>query len=191
MSRYLPLAVVVVLILVTILVAPPLIDRLQSPWAFTQGGAPSLTGAWSGVLTTESGARLGLAMQLRRKTRTTSSYGRVYGGSPYGRLVGEASICHPDGRIVRYTVDGVPEDWRARRFRFHAAPAPPAPDGLTISWSRARWSGGDVIEAETNFFWRRGAAASSGPEYPDTTRPGAMRLRRAAAVALAAPCAIL
>lgn len=174
-TSWLPLAAVGVLFLAFTFLAPEVDARLRSPWAFGDG---ALTGAWRGTVTTPTGARVGLAFTLEREPDDAGVGRRGPPRRGYGRVIGEAVACFPDGRVTPYAISGAPEDRDARRLAFHAAPQDPAPDGLTLSWFRLGWPGGDRLAGETDMHWRRGDAAISGPDYPDTEGGGRFAGRR-------------
>jgi hypothetical protein len=62
------------------------------------------------------------------------------------------------------------------------------PDGLELSSMRGRWGGGDALDLEAEFFWRRGPSAVSSTDDPDTGGWVPLPMRRGGAEDFRAAC---
>ena len=147
------------------------IDEQRFPWGHASSGRPTLTGTWVGPVTTGSGQRLGMLidMQLapldrnrRRKPiiRTRRSHW----------LEGRLLLCSGGGPVRHFTVSGKPDDTKAAsRFHLSMVPADSVPpDGLAPSHIQGKWSGGDAVDLSVSLYLRRGRSAISGSNDPDT-----------------------
>lgn len=162
--------------------APRMFDRLWLPWAYPRGGGHPLPGVWVGSLTTATGRRFGVLLDLRLKTYYNTRRGRRdWRSSPYGSFEGVLRSCDARGETHNYSIDGAPNDRRAAKLHFHAAPAEKPPhQGPTFSWFKGNWDGADNLDLNANIFVQRGNGAVSGDEFPDTQSEPTLALRRGA-----------
>lgn len=172
-----------VLFLITVgltLLAAPLLDRLFAPWAFEHTGRPALTGRWVGKLTTATGQTYGVLLELLLpEPKGRAGLVRDWENAPYGEIAGTALSCDEHGQVRAYTIDGEPEDRQARHITFYATPSEtPAPNGLTISWVKGIWDGGNSLTLTAQLYWRQDGSAISGAEYPDTQSEAALPMIR-------------
>lgn len=157
-------------------------DRMFFPWALAR---PPLLDRWVGELTTGNGNRLTVALMLERDL-TDSGYVCVR----CAQLEGFASTCDDRGAVRRYRLSGSPTNREGRELRLGASPMPePPPEGLELSTIRGRWDGGDALELEADFIWRRGGAAVSATDDP-ANQPVLLHMARQSDVNLGDVCAV-
>lgn len=145
-------------------------DRLFFPWALAR---PPLIDRWAGQLTTGNGDRLVVAMTLERDL---TDGGRIC--IRCGQLRGSASTCDDRRSFRRYRVSGSPTNREGRVIRLGASPvAQPSPDGVELSTLDGRWDGGDALELQADFIWRRSGAAGGSTNDP-ATQPVPLRMER-------------
>lgn len=157
------------------------IDKARFPWGYETPGRSTLAGTWVGRMTTGSGKKLGMLLEMRlapldyhrrrapiiRTRRSTWIIGRVL-------------TCTGPARPNEYVVDGDPEDNGASRFRLSMHPRADSlvVDGLAPSHMKGRWGGGDAIDLEVSLHMRRGKAAITNSADPDTGPDNAVTLER-------------
>ena len=147
-------------------------DLLFYPWV---RASPPITGEWVGRLTTGSGRPR--AVYLTIDLATDQDGDRPC--AKCSKLEGTGRMCDERGQERPYRIFGSPEDRRATRLHLGASPAvDPPPDGLELSSMRGRWDGGDALDLEAEFHWRRGVSAITSTADPDTKGWVPLPLRR-------------
>jgi hypothetical protein len=147
------------------------IDRARFPWGYDAPGKSTLAGTWVGTVTTGSGKKLGMLIDMRlapldyhrRRPPIIRSRRSTW-------LIGKVLTCTGPGRPNEYEVDGDPEDNGASRFRLSMHPKADSliTDGLAPSHMKGRWGGGDSIDLEISLHLHRGKSAISSSADPDT-----------------------
>ena len=158
------------------------IDRARFPWGYDAPGTSTLAGTWVGIVTTGSGQRLGMLIDMRL---APLDYHRKR-GTPIIRtdhmtwLIGKVLTCTGAGRPNEFVLDGKPEDNAASRFRLSMYPRVAAlnADGLAPSHMKGRWSGGESIDLQISLHLERGKSAISNSADPDTGRETPATLNR-------------
>lgn len=154
-------------------------DLLLIPWVFAD---PPLFGHWHGQLTAGNGAKMRVAMEVRR----IEPEGRECWNC--NQLEGTIVTCDTAGTIRRYRLSGSPRDRRARTVVFGAIPqVQPPPDGLELDGMRGQWDRADTLTLQAGFHWRLNGGATSSTGDP-ATRPVPVRMTRAPDTVLARPC---
>ena len=167
------------------------IDRARFPWGYDASGKSTLAGTWVGTVTTGSGQKLGLLLDMRL---APLDYHRrrppIIRTRRSTWLIGKVLTCTGPGRPNEYEVDGDPEDNGASRFRLSMHPKADSliTDGLAPSHMKGRWGGGDSIELEISLHLRRGKSAISNSADPDTGRDTPATLNRGTEAQLTALC---
>jgi hypothetical protein len=157
------------------------IDRWRFPWGYPGSGKQTLAGTWVGPVTTGSGQRLAMFMDLelapldrgRRRTPIIRTRRNRW-------LEGRIFVCGNSGRVQHFTLWGAPDDTKAAS-QFHLSLSPSdsvPPDGLAPSHIKGRWSGGDSVDLMTSLYLRRGKSAISSSDDPDTGRDTPATLKR-------------
>lgn len=161
-------------------------ERFRSAWAFA---SPPLTGHWEGVIETPTGKRFPIFLTLTyHDPNNGPGIGRHRAmRRGYGRFDGQAIVCDSPLKAAAYKVDGSPEDRHGTELRFFTE-AVGQHDGITPGHFNAAWDGTDAIRGSVQYSWRRGVAAISGPDYPDTQGPGTVSLLRTETAATIADC---
>ena len=153
------------------------LDMWRFPWAYEGSGRPTLTGTWVGSLTTATGQRRGVIMEMhlpdisgrKRKTRRTR----------FGDLEGTARTCDERGDIRTLTLSGKPDNREATQLHVMTVPAETPPlDGLTLNTAKGMWDQGNTLHLQAGFYFRKGSGAISGPEYPDTQKEVLLHMER-------------
>ena len=171
------------------------IDRARFPWGYESPGRSTLAGTWVGPVTTGSGKRLGMLIDMRlapldyhRRRRTPIIRTRR---STW--LIGRVLTCTGRGRPNEYELDGDPEDNQASRFRLSMHPRVDSlqTDGLAPSHIKGRWSGSDSVDLEVSLHLRRGKSAISNSADPDTGRDTPVTLNRGTEAQFTALCSRL
>ena len=170
-------------------------DRARFPWGYESPGKSTLAGTWVGPVTTGSGQRLGMLIEMklapldyhrRRHTPIIRTRRMTW-------LIGRVLTCTGRGRPNEFVLDGDPEDNRASRFRLSMHPRADSlmTDGLAPSHMKGRWSGNDSIDLEVSLHLRRGKAAISNSADPDTGRDTPVTLNRGTEAQFTALCSRL
>lgn len=158
-------------------------DTLFFPWVHAQ---PPLLDEWVGRLTTGNGVRLVVAMALERDL---TSDDRVC--VRCNQIKGRADTCDERGTVLRYRISGSPKDRQGRQLHLGAIPVPqPPPDGLELDTLIGSWDGGDLLELQADFFWRRGQSAISSTDDP-ANQSVPLRMQRGQVTELDTLCAAL
>ena len=153
------------------------LDMWRFPWGYEASGKPTLTGTWVGSLTTATGQRRGVIMEMhlpdiskqRRKTRRTR----------YGRVEGTARTCDERGEIHTLTLSGEPQNREATQLQIMTVPAEnPPPDGLTLNTAKGLWDQGNTLHLQAGFYFRKGTGGITGEEYPDTQKEALLHMTR-------------
>jgi hypothetical protein len=146
------------------------IDKRRFPWGYADSGTPPLVGTWVGPVTTRSGKRLGMMLQI-----DLVPLGRGRRGTPiirtqrHGWLEGRVTVCDGPGRVRRLDASGEPNDNRASRFHIATSPTDTtSPEGLSPSHLYGRWDGADSLPLEASLYLRRGRSSITKSDDPDT-----------------------
>jgi len=150
------------------------IDMWRYPWAYADGGRPTLPGTWVGTLATAGGLRSGVVLDLR--LRPLSSGGRrrrsLWRSRNATTLTANARMCDTRGEQL-LTGAGSAQNKDGSRFHVNLSPADSSrqPDGLALSGIEGGWDGRDALAAQALPFWReRGASVlrSDDPNVKET-----------------------
>jgi hypothetical protein len=156
------------------------VDLVLYPWARAN---PPLLGTWSGTLTTGNGERLIVSLEMRRTVREREGF-----CVRCAQIEGNAATCDARGTVLRYRISGSPSDRRGTHLHLGAVPdRQPPPDGLELDVLSGTWDGGDGLDLQADFFWRRGAAAISSSD-DKATQPVPLRMQRDAAKGFETMC---
>lgn len=155
------------------------IDRARFPWGYDAPGKSTLAGTWVGPITTGSGQRLAMLIDMRL---APLDYHRrrppIIRTRRSTWLIGRVLTCTGPGRHNEFVLDGDPDDSNASRFRLSMYPRVDSlnTDGLAPSHIKGRWSGGDSIDLQISLHLRRGKSSISNSADPDTGRdtPGTL-----------------
>ena len=147
------------------------IDRWRFPWGYADSGQPPLVGTWVGPVTMPSGKRLAMLIDIN-----LVPLGEGRRGTPIIRtdrhswLDGRVLVCDGPGRLRYLEASGEPNDKRASQFHLATSPIDSlsSADGLAPSHLYGRFDGSDVLALEGSFYLRRGKAAVSSSNDPDT-----------------------
>lgn len=162
-------------------------DAWRYPWADADSGHPVLLGTWVGQLTTGSGRPRVLSMEIARHERSHGRHRRCRGCED--GITGMLRTCDEQGRVVGYVFNGAPDDRDATQLHGTTQPADsPAPDGLSISGFRGSWDRADALSLSLQFYMRRGAAAITSSDDPDTRGWVTAPLRRGSSADFAQHC---
>lgn len=173
------------------------IDERRFPWAYPRPGRSTLVGTWVGTLTTGGGVRRGMYLDIRLEPLHFSRGGRrrrgggsnVFRRPRRSKLEGTVRLCGGEAE-QRFTLTGNDETDGASRFRLALAVADSTPpNGFAPSHMRGRWDGRDSLALEADVYLRRGQAAISATDDPDTGKPASVGMRRADEAAFRALCA--
>jgi hypothetical protein len=156
------------------------IDKRRFPWGYADSAHP-LVGTWVGPVTTRSGKRLAMLLDVQ-----LVPLGRNRRGTPiirtqrHGWLEGRVAVCDAPGRVRHLETSGTPNDSRASRFHLATSPTDSMPpEGLVPSHLYGRWDGGDSLAFEASLYLERGKAAITKSDDPDTgLRKTPLTLRR-------------
>lgn len=168
------------------------IDRWRFPWGYADMGHPSLAGTWVGPMTTGSGKRLGMLVEVKMAPLSR--------GGRRSRLVrtrrnrwfeGRVLMCSGPGRVQHYTIYGAPDDTKTgSRFHLSMSPADSVPaDGLSPSHLKGTWGGGDSVDLSVSLYLRKGKSAISSTADPDTGPDTRVTLKRGTEAEFNALCA--
>ena len=157
------------------------IDMWRFPWGYAESGKPTLTGTWVGPLTSGSGQRLAMLVDIQLAPldyhRRRSSIIRTRRNT---WLIGRVFVCGGSASVKHFTAYGTPDD-EATASRFHLGLSPSdsvPPDGLAPSNVRGRWDGRDALAVETSLYLRRGKSAISSSADPDTRGATPLTMKR-------------
>jgi hypothetical protein len=146
------------------------IDKARFPWGYADSGTPPLVGTWVGPLTTRSGKRLAMMVDIQ-----LVPLGRGRRGTPiirthrHGWLEGRVLVCDGPGRVRHLEASGEPNDNRASRFHLATSPTDSLPpEGLAPSHLYGRWDGSDSLALEASLYLMRGKSAITKSDDPDT-----------------------
>ena len=153
------------------------LDMWRFPWGYAESGKPTLTGTWVGSLTTATGQRRGVFMEMhlpdisnrKRKVRRTR----------FGDFEGTARTCDEQGEIRSLTLSGKPDNKDATQLHLMTIPAEKPPlDGLTLNTAEGLWDQGNTLHLQAGFYYRKGTGAISGSDYPDTEKKALLHMTR-------------
>ena len=146
------------------------IDKRRFPWGYADSGTPPLVGTWVGPVTTRSGKRLAMLLDVE-----LVPLGQGRRGTPIIRtqrhswLEGRVAVCDGPGRVRHLEASGEPNDSRASRFHLGTSPTDSAPpEGLAPSHLYGRWDGSDSLALEASLYLMRGKSAITKSDDPDT-----------------------
>lgn len=168
------------------------IDRARFPWGYETPGKSTLAGTWVGPVTTGSGARLGMLIEMRlapldyHRRRNTP----IIRTPKMTWLIGRVLTCTGPGRPNEYELNGDPNDNAASTFRLSMHPKADSlvVDGLAPSHMKGRWGGGDSIDLMVSMHMRRGKSAITNSADPDTGRDQAVTLKKGTEAQFTALC---
>ena len=170
------------------------LDRTRFPWGYDAPGKSTLAGTWVGTVTTGSGQKLGMLLDMRL---APLDYHRrrppIIRTRRSTWLIGKVLTCTGSGRPNEYELDGDPDDSKASRFRLSMHPKADSlvTDGLAPSHMKGRWGGRDSIDLEISLHLRRGKSAISNSADPDTGRDTPATLNRGTEAQFTALCSRL
>lgn len=165
------LTTLVVLLVFWLVVAgfSPAWDALvTTPWAYGLQGRPTLTGAWTGALTTPHGAHYRVALTLRRETTARGGFSRNNQGWPsiVGRVAWRPSpSSSPSG--ATYALSGAANRDGSVVHLTAAHPSHP-PTGLLPDTFRGAWHG-TTLEVRVQLQDYDGHAYVYSSDNPDVT----------------------
>ena len=168
------------------------IDRARFPWGYDEPGKSTLAGTWVGIVTTGSGQRLGMLIDMRL---APLDYHRQR-SAPIIRtqrstwLIGRVVTCTGAGRPNEFVLDGKPEDNGASRFRLSMYPRVDSlnADGLAPSHMKGSWGGGGSIDLQISLHLHRGKSSISNSADPDTGRDQQATLNRGSEARFSSIC---
>lgn len=169
------------------------LDRRRFPWGYETPGTPTLAGTWVGPLTSGSGQRLGMLIEMRLAPLDYHrKRGQAFRTQRSTWLIGRVLTCTGRGRPNEYEMDGAPDgdNRNASRFRLSMHPKNDSlvTDGLAPSHMIGRWGGKDSIDLEVSLHLRRGKSAISSTDDPDTGRDQRVTLNRGTEADFTALC---
>jgi hypothetical protein len=126
-----------VAVIVALLLAGELVDAVFNPWAHSWRGRPTLTGTWTGTITTPAGQRRGLFLDLRRSRKRRGGYSTC---RHCPRIEGAARTCAGGGE-QSYEVWGGPDTWGGERFHLKTAPPANEHDAPRLGYLSGEWAG--------------------------------------------------
>lgn len=146
------------------------IDRRRFPWGYSDSGTPPLVGTWVGPFRTGSGKRLAMMIDIELVPLGQGRrYTPIVRTRRHGWLEGRVLVCDGPGRVRHLEASGEPTDNRASRFHLATSSTDSMPaEGLAASHLYARWDGGDSLALEASLYLRRGEAAITRSDDPDT-----------------------
>ena len=157
------------------------IDKRRFPWGYADSGQPPLVGTWVGPLTTGSGKRLAMMIDIELvPLGRDRRYTPIVRTRRHGWLEGRVLVCDGPGRVRHLEASGEPNDNRASRFHLGTSPTDslPPPEGLAPSHLYGRFDGSDSLALEASLYLRRGKSAITQSDSPDTGRNTRLTLRR-------------
>ncbi|GMV60349.1 MAG: hypothetical protein AMXMBFR72_34390 [Betaproteobacteria bacterium] len=150
-----------------------LLRALANPWAFAWlrpiTGAPTLVGTWYGEITTASGRKQRIALELGAHFHACQG-----GGSAMGlcaRLEAAARMCDARGRRA-YEGSGKTANWRGTAFRVSLHAADERSDELRYGDLRGTHAG-EAVRATVDFQSGHGGAVAIADRPGVVSRPGA------------------
>jgi hypothetical protein len=169
------------------------IDRRRFPWGYADSGQPALVGTWVGALTSGSGQRLGMLLDMELAPLDRGRrHPPIIRTSRSRWLEGRVLVCAAPGRVQHFTAWGEPADGAASHFRLSLSPADSVPlDGLAPSHIRGRWDGRDSLALEASLYLRRGKSAISSSDDPDTKGDTPLTMKRGTEAAFDSLCSRL
>ena len=171
------------------------IDRRRFPWGYADSGKPPLVGTWVGPVTTRSGKRLAMLVDIELVPLGRGRrYTPIIRNSRHSWLEGRVLVCDGPGRVRRLEASGEPNDNRASRFHLGTSPTDsgPPPEGLAPSHLYGRFDGGDSVAFEASLYLRRGKSAITKSDDPDTGLQNTpLTLRRGTEATFTALCSRL
>lgn len=172
------------------------LDRRRFPWGYETPGTSTLAGTWVGPLTSGSGKRLGMLIEMRLAPLDYHRRrGQAFRTHRSTWLIGRVLTCTGLGRPNEYEMSGEPDrdNRNASRFRLSMHPKNDSlvTDGLAPSHMQGRWAGKDSIDLLVSMHLRRGKSAISSSDDPDTGRDQPVTLKRATEADFTALCSRL
>lgn len=163
-------------------------DALTAPWAYPIFGHPTLTGHWAGTLTTTSGIRFALYMDLERATGSSSE------AEALEYIDGRADWCDDHGRHVEDTpLSGSVPSFSgylgsADQVNIHLDEGKSPPLGLLPNNFHGKWDG-DALTLTSDFSYNTGNGFQYSDSNPDQAHPVTFRLTRGEVGTFRAACA--
>jgi hypothetical protein len=156
-------------------------DQRRFPWGYADSGKRPLVGTWVGPVTTGSGKRLGMLVDIELVPLGRGRrYTPIIRNRRHAWLEGRVLVCDGPGRVRHLEASGEPNDNRASSFHLGTSPTDsvPPPEGLAPSHLYGRFDGSDSLAFEASLYLRRGTSAITGSDDPDTGRRTRLTLRR-------------
>ena len=159
------------------------LDKRRFPWGYETPGTPTLAGTWVGPVTSGSGQRLGMLIEMRlapldhhrRRSQMLRTRRSTW-------LIGRVVTCNGRMNPEAYEMDGRPDgdNRNASRFRLSMHPVndSSAYEGLAPSHMQGRWQGRDAIDLLVSFHLRKNRSAITSSDDPDTGRDTPVTLNR-------------
>ena len=176
------------------------LDQRRFPWAYAESGHPTLTGVWTGRLTTGQGTRRGLLLDLQLVPLNFGRAGRRTGGMNFryihrrasDNLTGTLRLCGGPRGEQRFSVRGnvVADDASRFQLRIGVADSTPA-DGLTPAALRGSWNQHDSLRVDADLYVSHRGARVANPRDAETNTPQRGALHRADSSELRRVCETL
>jgi hypothetical protein len=169
------------------------IDKWRFPWGYANSGEPPLVGTWVGPVTTGSGKRLAMLVDIELiPLGRGRRYTPIIRNRRHGWLEGRVLVCDGPGRVRHLEASGAPNDNRASTFHLGTSPTDSMPpEGLSPSHLYGRFDGSDSLAFEASLYLRRGKSAITSTDDPDTGSRTRLTLRRGTAATFDTLCGAL
>ena len=167
-----------------------LIEAVFTPWARSLTGGPTLTGEWLGQMTTPTGAKHLVWIDLDHSVSSSPCFG-------CSSIDGRAATCNA-ANIHHYDVTGSVENWGGTRFYLQTSEVEESE--VHLLYLDGKWDG-DEIGLTTTLVapgvpqttrWERNEAGEETTSviegHPDTRAPIAFSMRRGSLGAFEARC---
>src|SRR5262245_43785574 len=96
------------------------VDMWRFPWGYEGSGKPTLTGTWVGSVSTATGQRRGVLLEMHLPDITNRK--RKYRRGRFGNFEGTARTCDEHGATRAYTIYGNPDNSDATQLHFGSTP---------------------------------------------------------------------
>ncbi len=158
-----------------------LIEAAFSPWARSLTGAATLTGEWLGHMTTPTGAKHLVWLEINHDVPSAECY-----GCP--TIEGRAATCDGAAKIHHYEVWGGVENWSGTQF--HLKTRETEESEVHLLYLDGKWAGDEISLTTTlvapgipqTTHWERNEAGEETTTvidgHPDTRSPIAFSLGR-------------
>lgn len=163
-------------------------DALTAPWAYPIFGHSTLTGHWAGTLTTPSGIKFALYLELERSTGSSSESQAIE------YIDGRADWCDNQGRqMENMSLSGdVPSfsgyTGSADQVNIHLDEGKSPPLGLLPNNFHGKWDG-DTLTFTSDFSYNTGSGFQYSDSNPDQAHPVTFSLKKAELETFRSACA--